>query len=1206
MPPPGLRSYEWKTSYSDEDYPLWSFLVPALERSVRYDRAAGFFSSSVLSAAARGLSRLVRNGGRMRLITSVRLSREDAEALERGYSEREVVERAIERENVEPTDLFTRRRLEALAWLAATGRLEVKVALPRVGDRIVPSDVEIFHAKFGIFTDALGDQVSFSGSINESENAWSANIEYFSVFTSWGPDQEHHRDVVDHFERLWNDSHARARALDFTEAVRRKLISYAPTEPPIYEPEEVPALLQFLRDAPLLPNGVYLADAFLPFRPRPHQLAVANAVVENHPARFLLADEVGLGKTIETGIALRRLVLSGSLKRCLILVPASIMRQWQAQLREKFGLEFWRYDGDGFVDPSGRRLEPGEGNPLDGVNLVIMSAQLASRRSRRNEVLSARPWDMVVLDEAHHARRSSLLSFGQGERRGEPNLLLRLMEGLRERTAGLLLLTATPMQLDILELYDLLRLLDARGRWGSDEDAFAAYFQAVSSCDLSSAGSIVFEMARAYSRDAGDLEELIRRRLGPASLAKIRRVLSSPTPLDELRRLNEEERRELCDYLKRTTPLRELMFRHTRELLKRYREMGLTSDTFPERRITDVFVDLSDEERRLYDDIESYIADFYRRAKERNALVLKLVLEVMRRRLTSSTAAIRRTMERRLMALEAEGGGIGIVDEDLEEMGEVGEEIGGEEDDELRREEAAFLRRFIARLEQIGDDSKLKRFLEDLDQVLMRHERVLVFTQYTDTMDYIRDRIAEKYGRAVACYSGRGGEVYEGGTWRRVRKEEVERGLRGPVKILVGTDAMGEGLDLQSASAVINYDMPWNPMRVEQRIGRVDRIGQKAPEIEVINYFYRDTIEARIYRALNDRHELFTEVVGEAPQILARMERLIEEGITKPPGEREEWLGEEGERLLEEYEKVRNEMIISAEIARRSELPPPEELPPVTPGELGEFLLSHPYTRAMFSEIREGAEIREGVYRFSPKGRGERVVTFDVDVAEAGEAELFSYADLEDVLSGLPPPAAASPPRIVRVVARSGGRAAAGYFYSGPREIRTFSELRRLLASPDELAPLSDEEVEEAGRRVEGRLRQRLELEGARIRERRRLRLEGARLRCRAVLDKIVAVAILLDPAEPGAARKLMELARDGKYYASDLAEVANVDVSTYTIPEHVFEAYRGRRRESLEGELGPLTNTARDALSDYRRVEKEGEPSVENETVDVEVTPLA
>jgi len=159
----------------------------------------------------------------------------------------------------------------------------------------------------------------------------------------------------------------------------------------------------------------------------------------------------------------------------------------------------------------------------------------------------------------------------------------------------------------------------------------------------------------------------------------------------------------------------------------------------------------------------------------------------------------------------------------------------------------------------VDTDPKIQQLYNDLDELdRAGHNRVIVFTQYADTMDFIRDSLADLLGATIATYSGRGGELYDpdSETWKHVGKERVKREFSrddGQVDILVCTDSASEGLNLQECGALINYDLPWNPMRVEQRIGRIDRIGQRFDEIRILNYSYEDTVETDIYDRLDDR-----------------------------------------------------------------------------------------------------------------------------------------------------------------------------------------------------------------------------------------------------------------------------------------------------------------------------------------------------------------
>jgi hypothetical protein len=193
----------------------------------------------------------------------------------------------------------------------------------------------------------------------------------------------------------------------------------------------------------------------------------------------MMCDEVGLGKTIEAGLVIRQLVLSGRVRRALILVPKSILVQWQEELYEKFVLNVPRYDGHTFYDALGRpRPAPPGVNPWDAHPIMLASSQLAKRRDRQDQLAEAQEWDLVVADEAHHARRKDFLS-----RQYRPNRLMELLNGaggrpgLKDKTRGLLLLTATPMQIDPIEVWDLLKVLGMGGLWGASDENFLRYFE---------------------------------------------------------------------------------------------------------------------------------------------------------------------------------------------------------------------------------------------------------------------------------------------------------------------------------------------------------------------------------------------------------------------------------------------------------------------------------------------------------------------------------------------------------------------------------------------------------------------------------------------------------------------------------------------------------------------------------------------------------
>jgi hypothetical protein len=196
------------------------------------------------------------------------------------------------------------------------------------------------------------------------------------------------------------------------------------------------------------------------------------------------------------------------------------------------------------------------------------------------------------------------------------------------------------------------------------------------------------------------------------------------------------------------------------------------------------------------------------------------------------------------------------------------------------RDEIVELKSFLQDLDSItGEDSKASKLVTDVTEALNTYSSVVVFTQYADTMDYVRDRLLTAGYLRLGCYSGRGGEIYnvDSGSWTEVTKSEIKTRFRsGELEVLIGTDSMSEGLNLQTSGRLINYDMPWNLMRVEQRIGRVDRIGASYKDIRISNYFYADTVEEQVYKGIAEDYGDFTDIVGDAAPVLANIEKAIE------------------------------------------------------------------------------------------------------------------------------------------------------------------------------------------------------------------------------------------------------------------------------------------------------------------------------------------
>ncbi len=910
------RAVDWKLKYTPDDGDLVElFYLPALEDAKRYDRLTGYFSASALRLAARGIEGLVRNKGLMRLIVGCTLDAPEIAAIHEGAELRGQVTEHLRRWPLKPGDGEEAEALELLAWMVANDHLDVKVGVPMDELGRPAAESALFHEKTGIIEDANGDRIAWTGSLNETASGWQHNWETINVFTSWGPVPARVEGEEENFASLWADRRKRARVIAVPDAVREKLLEFSPKEglPKRLkqEPDAKARLLRervwsFIRKAPsLTPIGEMVGEETAPITPWPHQVRAFERMYHNWPPKLLIADEVGLGKTIQAGMVLRQAWLSGRARRILIMVPAAVMKQWQIELYEKFNLNWPVYAGGKL-----RWYSPNpERSPRTSVvgsdrwhleDVVIASSHLMRRRERQKTILEeAKEWDLVVLDEAHHARRRG--AGGPGDK--GPNELLRLMRGMRERglADGLILLTATPMQVHPVEFWDLLDLLGLPPEWNAK--AFVEFFKLSGNPDLTAEA---FEMmARLFRAEevAGSVEaEPEDRHLSSLSRLKAKRVLSALRDQSTIPRkqLGSVERSAALCLMRARTPVRRLLSRHTRTLLRRYHKEGLLAAPIADRRVKDCFVEMAEGERELYEAVESYISRTYGQATGTKRNAVGFIMTVYRRRLASSCEALANTLRRRLES--AEGGvseDTGQWNEDLSDDELADDVIGGPEDvaeaadTALRLEEMGDIRRLMRMAKRLPPDSKLgelQRILGNLRGKRGKASQVMVFTQYTDTIDFLREELRKDTSLRLMCFTGRGGEVpHAGGLWRAITRDEAKRRFRdGEADVLLCTEAAAEGLNFQFCGALVNYDMPWNPMRVEQRIGRIDRLGQRHPIIQIFNLHYRDTVEADIYRALAKRIGLFHGVVGQLQPILARVSGTIAQAVLEGRASTEE------------------------------------------------------------------------------------------------------------------------------------------------------------------------------------------------------------------------------------------------------------------------------------------------------------------------------
>ncbi|MGI6359094.1 MAG: helicase-related protein [Bacillota bacterium] len=913
----GLRSRQWELEYRTSSTVidgrpldiLHDFYLPALSLANRYDRVAGYFRSSSLAAASQGFSSLIGRGGRMRLIVGADLEPADVQAILDGDQAR-LAARLCERladATAWPSDVTSGVAL--LGWMVANGYLQVRVAFRlhmQTGQPVNWDSVEdgYMHEKWFILSDEYGQKIYGSGTLNESKTALMHNAENINLHCEWwgGTDAIRAQRAEKAFQALWDGQVAHMPVMPIPQAVEQRLLTLSKQAANLKEidgtlVEEEQAAptsmerLQFavLRDAPRMPGGRWVGMYTAPVAPWPHQEVVARRLVETWPFSYLLCDEVGLGKTIEAGLAFRSLYLSGMAKRILVAAPASLTQQWLRQMKEKVLLSF------GLASASPRiqhqYLHPSKESVLAGSlfepNLTIVSTGLLARVERQDELKRAEPFDIALVDEAHAARRSNSTR-GPGQQPRYVNLYRALQTGLRPKARALWMATATPMQLHPVEVCDLLALTNRVGAFQFDPSVTLEYYQLLrrlgEGARLSDAEwEFLRSSLLAIESEDPLFWQFVQRNVLDHSMRMLLRQW-----LQYHRTPGYSDLRHALRLLTRTAPLARVMFRHNRGLLEVYREKGELTENLAQRHVTLTPSKFSAQEERVYHQLEAYCRglteQMNRHQDQKTRQMLTFYLSFLRLRFSSSLFAINSTLQRRLQRVQAtlryqawleredneqEFDPEDDWDVDATDLGSV--LLKNRTKGDLQWEESR-LRDLLQEMSDLTSrPSKVQHVLSALDRRRNRADgridQVVIFTRFYDTLQDLVGWLRQADPQMlIGTYSGSGATVFDPleRRMRNVSREDVkQRFLREEIDVLVCTDAAAEGLNLQTASLLINFDMGWNPMKIEQRIGRIDRIGQRHSNIYILNLCYLDSLEEVVYARLLRRLEDANLVVGQ-------------------------------------------------------------------------------------------------------------------------------------------------------------------------------------------------------------------------------------------------------------------------------------------------------------------------------------------------------
>lgn len=852
-----------------------------LASAISYDRIAGYFRSSLFEVAGEAIASVT---GPIRIICNSDLDPEDISTAAAAQAAMRRSWCAGEPEKSPPSAI---PRYKALFEALTSRRVEVRV-LP-------DSAFGLIHGKAGVIRRADGSATAFLGSVNESASAWKLNYELL-----WEDDApETVRWVQEEFDALWNDP----RAMDlsccpFIVQDIDRIISRRVIEPKEFQETVDPTQAAA---AAAVETPVYRREQGL----WPHQKYFSRLALERHRlggARLVLADQVGLGKTIQLAMAALLMAIDdpdgGPI---LVLAPKPLLQQWQGEMMELLHLPSARWTGRAWVDENDLEY-PSEGIRSLGkcprrIGLVSQGLVVRGMREALDQLLGQQ-YTCVIVDEAHRARRRGIPRVDAGhdelDVQGEPNKLMAFLRQIGPKTKSMLLATATPVQLHPIEAWDLLHIL-SHGNDGvlGGRTRSSPWYQPSRCLEIATGQQIVpldpfdgwqFVRDPLPAKSEDPAFDKIRRNLDaddkrwqfrPEALAKL-----SPA----IKRV-QLENSVLPGYGDRFNPLLRCIVRRTRGYLEETINPATGGYFLPR-----VEVKLFGEDDTGALTLGGYLLEAYQEAEKFCQLLQKRIRgagffkTLLLRRLGSSMEAGRRTVTK-------------LLGQDLEEFGEEEDDFEDEAEDELQVrvnhanhaesefknytvDEVTSLNRCLALLKQGGNrDPKLEALVGYLLGTRPDVERrwldlgCILFSQYYDTVRWVGEELAklpEFAGMEIGLYAGsnRSG-VWREGRFQRCERETLKARVRaGELKLLLGTDAASEGLNLQRLGTLINIDLPWNPTRLEQRKGRIQRIGQIRSEVWIANLRYRESVEDRVHQVLADRLAAIHGLFGQIPDTL--------------------------------------------------------------------------------------------------------------------------------------------------------------------------------------------------------------------------------------------------------------------------------------------------------------------------------------------------
>lgn len=825
------------------------FLAKSLQGAVKYFRIAGYFRSSIFELVGEEIAQIPE----VKIVCNSELDLVDfLVASGRNIALKERWNQV----DVEAEALLKKERYQLLDQLLNAGNVEI---------RVVPKERLFLHGKAGSIHYADDSRKAFVGSVNDSKSAFAQNYELV-----WQDNDESSADwVEEEFWALWNQGVPLPEAIlaEIQRVACRREVTVE-----VLKPHEIPAAA--MAEAPIYRGGEQL---------QPWQRSFVTLFLEHREiygkARLLLADEVGVGKTLSMATSALVSALLGD-GPVLILAPSTLTIQWQIEMKDKLGIPsaVWSSQKKVWVGVEGQLLSPkGDASSIKKCpyRIAIISTGLIMHQRENDEfvkeagLLLKNRYGTVILDEAHKAR----IKGGLGDSATQPNNLLVFMHLMGKRTRHLILGTGTPIQTAVRELWDLLGILNSNAEFvlGDSLSPWRDYERAI-------------PMVTGNTRPSNEAEvwDWLNNPLPPGNehytVQNIRDHLAIKSKdficsqrFDDLDYLVQSMWLSECldpDFFRLNNPvLRHTVLRKRKQLEddRLLEKVGVNTHPILKKsylyqsRFVGLGIPTNTPFEVAYKKAEEFSKLLQARTKK-GGFMKSLMLQ----RICSSFASGRKTAKKMLQHRD--------FSEDEDNSDEVEHLLS-----EMTPAEAACLREIETQLSRPeAVDSKLdtvKWFLTEFrteGRTWLEHG-CIIFSQYFDTAEWIAKELAKSFdGEVVAVYAGAGKSgLFRGDQFNKVGREVIKTAVQTrEIRLVVATDAACEGLNLQTLGTLINIDLPWNPSRLEQRLGRIKRFGQARKFVDMLNLVYSETQDEKVYNVLSERLKDTYDIFGSLPDTI--------------------------------------------------------------------------------------------------------------------------------------------------------------------------------------------------------------------------------------------------------------------------------------------------------------------------------------------------